>query len=88
VQSVELCPWKLTSPHFIHTGCVSGAPPVRKAGPIDIYTFSFAPGLTFFDDGASPIYNRSERVEDQRLGHHIQFCLLNDRNEFHDRPHT
>ena len=64
MQNVELGPGKLAFADLVHGRLVAGAPPVGKAGPVQVDTLDFSPSTAFLDDGSTPIHHGSKGVEE------------------------
>src|SRR5262245_43206547 len=67
VQHVELRPGDLALANAVHARPIAGAPRVGELRPVDGEMLLLAKLLAFRDDRRSPIDNRAEGVEYQRL---------------------
>ena len=75
MQPVEVGPGQLAESHLAHVGPVQAAPLVSQAGPVGMNAALLAELARFSDDARSPVNQRAEDVERQRIDRQVAHWL-------------
>src|SRR5262249_37887184 len=66
MEAIDIGPRQFRPSHAIHRRPVAGAPGIREGSPIDFQPLALGQRLTFADQAAAPVHDRSEYIEQQR----------------------